>query len=457
MMARRLISVILTAILVLPSLYLPTFLPKGSTSSDATPTSQSSPSASEVTQASSPSCGLIKDCYFQSPYGTTWHDRTSASWHCAAPCVDSTGKYARVVPAKAGDAVAIGQDFAFAQYGAYTLTFLYRKDPAAEGSGTPSPVALFTDGYNYGDGVGSNYCAEPSAVTVDSSSGWWRCTLTNILPATATKFYIAASNERGGNAVPFDVALPCIVAYPGQSWVKICPRDSSFLPHASSAVVSCGLLTNCALASGNQWLDGQHNGKGATCSDKIAAPWFVPCAHVAHNVGNYNLTNLVEYGPTAGNNPTLTGLNGIIAQYFTLDTGSDLQLEYMCFYPSRATIDDRSFALTCDHTERTALLPDVTAGRHLYMEETSAAQSGGTTGGWFGLFHLNSSSPTLSPTPTPSPTPVPSAKAQTVVVFVHGIMGDYTRMSGSLSDIQGDDYPNLLTAIRLKGYPEGVS
>jgi hypothetical protein len=38
--------------------------------------------------------------------------------------------------------------------------------------------------------------------------------------------------------------------------------------------------------------------------------------HVAHNVGNYNLTNLVEYGPTAGNNPTLTGLNGTIAQYF---------------------------------------------------------------------------------------------------------------------------------------------
>ncbi len=51
--------------------------------------------------------------------------------------------------------------------------------------------------------------------------------------------------------------------------------------------------------------------------------------------------------------------------------------------------------------------------------------------------------------PKSSPTPT----TQTVVVFVHGIMGDYTRMSGSLSDTQGNDYPNLLTAIRVKGYP----
>jgi len=227
--------------------------PKESTGNGATPIPQPSPSASEVIPASSPSCGLIKDCYFQSPYGTIWHDRTSASWHCTAPCVDSTGKYARVVPAKGGDAVAIGQDFSFAQYSAYTFTFLYRKDPATTASGEPRPVVLFTDGYNYGDGVGSNYCLSPSNSTTDPTSGWQRCTLTNILPATATRFYIAASNERGGNAVPFDVALPCMVIYPKQDWTNLCPRDSSFLPHVSLPTKrsDCDLIKDCGFSQGN--------------------------------------------------------------------------------------------------------------------------------------------------------------------------------------------------------------
>jgi len=208
---------------------------------------------------------------------------------------------------------------------------------------------------------------------------------------------------------------------------------SSAESYSASTVASCGLLTNCALASGDQWLDSQHNGKGATCSDKIAAPWFVPCGRVAHNVGNYNLTNLVEYGPTAGNNPTLTGLNGTIAQYFTLDTVSDLQLAYMCFYPSRATIDDRSFALTCDHTERTALLHNVTAGRHLYIEETSAAQSGGTTGGWFGLFRLSQYRGT-GPSPTPSSSLV-----------------DWWKADGNAKDAVGPNDGKLSNATFTKG------
>jgi len=206
---------------------------------------------------------------------------------------------------------------------------------------------------------------------------------------TAVNSLRIGSGYRGGrffNGRIADVAIYNHALTPDQ--IAVHYKTGATGSDGKPAVISCGLLTNCALASGNQWLDGQHNNEGATCSDQIAAPWFVPCGHVAHNVGNYNLTNLVEYGPTAGNNPTLTGLNGTIAQYFALDTLSDLQLEYMCFYPSRATIDGQSFALTCNHTERTALLRNVAAGRHLYMEETAGKQAGGAMGGWFGLSHL---------------------------------------------------------------------